>query len=66
MTCSIDKLVAKIASKFHDCPEDELESIEQEIAELLDITASASRSQLTRAKKLLRSLLKESEENISI
>ena len=35
MTCSIDKLVAKIASKFHDCPEDELESIEQEIAELL-------------------------------
>lgn len=35
MTCSIDKLVAKIASKFHDCPEDELESIEHEIAELL-------------------------------
>ena len=28
-------LMLEIASKFHDCPEDELESIEQEIAELL-------------------------------
>lgn len=38
----------------------------KEISKLLNITASASRSQLTRAKKLLRSLLEESEKKIRI
>lgn len=38
----------------------------QEISKLLGITASASRSQLTRAKKLLRALLSEMEKNTRI
>ena len=38
----------------------------QEISQMLGITASASRSQLTRAKKLLRSLLSEKKKNIRI
>jgi len=38
----------------------------QEIGEMLEITASASRSQLTRAKKLLRDMIAKENHSISI